>query len=145
MSLHASFEQADDVPIIWVLCEAETSAIVHELLEFVRLVSTELFDGHLLFLHLNVGVLFLLWSTWEALPRQWTSEEIEKDMTYGLEIVSSRLFIANVGVDTGISRSTGEVLPVSKRNVLSIGGLVTLSETKIDYIDSIFSLLVGAN
>lgn len=36
--LHAPFEQIDDVAVVWILSEAETSAVVHEFLELLRLV-----------------------------------------------------------------------------------------------------------
>lgn len=69
--LHAPFEQSDDVPIVWVLGEAQPSAVVHELLEFLRLFFAKLFDLHLLLLFLDVGVLLSLGSSWETLP--WES------------------------------------------------------------------------
>ena len=55
--LHAAFEQIDDVAIVWVLGEAETSAVVHEFLELLRLVLAKLLDLDLLLLFLDVGVL----------------------------------------------------------------------------------------
>lgn len=42
--IHAALEQLDDVPVVWVLGETQTSAIVHELSEFLWLVFTELVD-----------------------------------------------------------------------------------------------------
>jgi hypothetical protein len=58
--LHAALEQSDDVAIVWVLGEAETSAVVHEFLEFFWLILAELLDLHLLLLFLDVGVLLSL-------------------------------------------------------------------------------------
>ena len=66
--LHAAFPETDDVRIIWVLGEAKSSAVVHELPELLRLVLAEFFDGHFLLLLLDVGVLLLLGSAWETLP-----------------------------------------------------------------------------
>ena len=42
--IHAALEQLDDVPVVRVLGETQTSAIVHELSEFLWLVFTELVD-----------------------------------------------------------------------------------------------------
>ena len=75
--LHASFEEPDDVTIIRVLSEAETSAVVHEFLELLRLVFAQLLDLDLLLLLLDVGVLLSLGSTWEALPWESTLQEVE--------------------------------------------------------------------
>ena len=52
ISLHAALEETNDVAIVWILGEAEASAIVHELLEFVRLISAELLNAYLLLLFL---------------------------------------------------------------------------------------------
>jgi len=58
--LHATFKESDDVTIIWVLGETETSAVVHKLLELFGLVLAELLDLYLLLLFLDIGVLFSL-------------------------------------------------------------------------------------
>jgi len=59
------------------LGEAEASAIVHELLEFVWLISAELLNAYLLLLFLNISVFFLLCSTGKSLPWKGPLEEIE--------------------------------------------------------------------
>ena len=74
--LHASLEQADDVAVVRVLGEAETSAIVHEFLELVRLIQAELVNTYLLLLFLDVCVFFLLGFTWKSLPWQCSLEKI---------------------------------------------------------------------
>ena len=38
VSFHAPFEKADDISIVWILGEGQTSAVVHELFELFRLV-----------------------------------------------------------------------------------------------------------
>jgi hypothetical protein len=65
---HAILKQVYDETVVWILSEAQVSAVIHELLELVRLVFAELFNRNLLFLLLDVGVLLSLGSTWEALP-----------------------------------------------------------------------------
>ena len=74
--LHAAFEESDDVAVVGVLGEAEASAVVHELLEFLGLVLAELLDLHLLLLFLDVGVLLGLRSSWKSLPWESTLEEV---------------------------------------------------------------------
>lgn len=69
--LHAPFEESDNVAIVRVLGEAQASAVVHELLEFLRLVLAKLLDLDLLLLFLDVGVLLGLGSSWKTLP--WES------------------------------------------------------------------------
>ena len=73
----ACLEQLDDVPVVRVLGEAEASAVVHELLEFVWLISAELLNAYLLLLFLNISVFFLLRSTGKSLPWKGPLEEIE--------------------------------------------------------------------
>ena len=66
-------------------------------------------------------------------------------MTNGLEIISPRLLVTDVGVDRSVSGGTGEVLAVLERDVLSVGRFVAFGETKIDNINSISGLLISSN
>ena len=66
--LHAALEQLDDVIVVGVLGEAQSSAVVHELAEFVWLVLAQLVNRGLLFLLLDGSVLLGLGSSWQALP-----------------------------------------------------------------------------
>ena len=143
--LHTALEQVDDVAIVWVLGEAETSAVVHKFLEFLRLVFAELLDLDLLLLFLDVGVLLSLGSSGEALPWESTLQEVEEHMPDCLQVISSRLLVSNMGVDGGVSCGTSEVLAVSERNVLTIRALVALGQSKIDNVDGVFGLLSASN
>jgi hypothetical protein len=58
--LHAALEKSDDVAIIWVLSETETSAVVHKFLEFFGLILAKLLDLNLLLLFLDIGILLSL-------------------------------------------------------------------------------------
>jgi hypothetical protein len=60
MSLGATLEETNNVSVVWILGEGESSAVVHELSEFLWLVLAEFFNGHLLLLFLDIGVFFLL-------------------------------------------------------------------------------------
>jgi len=118
---------------------------VHEFFEFVRLVSAELINGNLLLLLLDIGILLCFGSTWETLPRKRASEEIQKDVSNCFQIVSSGLFITNVGIERGISGSTCEVFAVSEWDVLTTGALVAFGEAKINDVDCVFRLVVTSN
>ena len=120
MSLHAALEEPNDVRVIWVLGETETSAVVHEFSEFLWLVLAEFLDGHFLLLFLDVGVLLLLVSSWESLPWELTLQEVKEHMTNGFEVISSGLLVTNMGVDTGIPGSTCQVFTVSEWDVLTV-------------------------
>ena len=70
VTLHATFEKTDDVRVIGVLCETQATAVVHELLEFLRLIAAKLFNRCLLLLFLDVGVLLSLGPSRKSLPRK---------------------------------------------------------------------------
>lgn len=68
VALHAALEQAEDVAIVGVCGEGQTTAIVHELLELGRLVQAQFVDGHLLLFALDVIIFLVFRASWEALP-----------------------------------------------------------------------------
>ena len=117
--LHASFEQANEVFIVWVLCESQLSAVVHELLEFLRVATAELLNGHFLLLLFDVVVLLVLAPTWKTLPRKTASQEVKQNMTNSLEIVSSGLFVSNMCTQTGIPGSPSQIFTFSEWNVFT--------------------------
>ena len=131
--------------VVGVLGKAETAAIVHELLEFLRQVLAQVVDGRLLLLFLDVGVLLGLRSAGKALPRQRALEEVKDDMTDSLKIISTGLLVTKMSVDRGISGGTSEVLTISEWDVLAVGRLVALGESKIDDIHRVLGLVVAAN
>ena len=118
---------------------------MHELLKFFWLVSTELFNGRLLLLFLDVSILFGLGATGKTLPREGTAQEIEQNVTNCLKIVSTRLLITEMRVDRGISCSTSEVLTISEGNMLAVGRLEALGKTEINNVDRVLRLVVTAN
>ena len=68
MPAHAILKQLNNETVVWILCEAQISAVIHELLELIRLVFAEVINRNLLFLLLDVSILLCLRSTREALP-----------------------------------------------------------------------------
>jgi hypothetical protein len=66
-------------------------------------------------------------------------------MTNGLQVISSGLLITNVGVNTGVSGSSSKVFALSKGYMFSIRVLVALSQSEIDDVDLILSLVSASN
>lgn len=118
---------------------------MHELLELIWLISAELLDGYLLLLLLNVGILLLLGASWETLPRKNSLQEVEENVTDGLEIISSRLLVSDMGVQTGVSSGTSQVFAISEWDMLTFGALVALGKTEIDDINGVFSLIISTD
>jgi hypothetical protein len=50
-----------------------------------------------------------------------------------------------MSIDRSVPGSSCQILAVSKRNVLAVRALVTLSETKVDDVNGILSLIVTSN
>ena len=131
------FEQVDDVVVVRLLSELKATAVFHELLVLRRVVQAKFVKGHLLLLTFD-GIIFLvLRASWETLPRQRSSKEIKEDMTNSLQIVSTRLLVANMGADGGVSGRTCEVLALTEGDVLTLRVLVALCETEIDNENSV--------
>jgi len=145
VTLHATFEKTDDVRIIRVLGETQATAVVHELLEFLGLISAKLLDGCLLLLLFDVSVLLSLGPSGETLPWETTFQKVKDHMTNGFKVITSGLLVTKMGVNGGVPSSTGEVLAIPEGDVLTIGGLEALGETKIDNVDGVFGLIVTTN
>jgi hypothetical protein len=102
---------------------------------------TEILDRGRLLLFPNLFVLLLVCSSLQALPWQTTAEEVHEDMTECLEVVSSRLLAAQVGVDTHVTGGTRKRLTFPVWNVLLRFGIaVLLGHTKVDDVDNVGAL-----
>ena len=60
VALHAPLKQVVDVLVVGVSRECKPAAVVHVLLEFGRLIETELVDSDLLLLALDVVIFLVL-------------------------------------------------------------------------------------
>ena len=67
----------------------------------------QLVNGHFELLLLDVVVLLVLRASWKALPRETPAQEVQQHVSNGLQVISPRLLVTNVGVDTCVSGSTG--------------------------------------
>jgi len=63
----------------------------------------------------------------------------------GLQIVTPRLLVTNVRVETRITGSTGQVLAVAEGDVFAVRALVAFSESKINDVDGVLGLVGPAN
>ena len=78
MAFHAALEETEDVAVVGVGRERQTSAVVHELLELGGLVEAEFVDGDLLLLALDVIIFFVFGASRESLPGESATEEVEE-------------------------------------------------------------------
>mgnify|MGYP000886491393 CR=1 FL=1 len=99
VALHALLEQIQNVAVVGVRREAQRPAELHVLFELVRLVQTQLVNRNLLLLALDIVIFFVLAASGQALPRQRAAQEVQQHVADGLEVVSARLFVANVRVE----------------------------------------------
>lgn len=79
------------------------------------------------------------------MPREAASKEVHKDVSQGLEIISSRLLSTQMGVDGHVSSCSTQTLPLSIRDMLlRLWISVLLGHTKIDYVYDVGSLGHGS-
>jgi hypothetical protein len=129
-------EELAEVRVIGFVIEAESAGIVQEDTKLVGETTAEQVgrSGHLL-LH-DAVVLLLLGSSLETLPWEGTTKEVHEDVGKGLEIITTSLLDAQVGVDGGVTSGTGQVL------VLAVGDMEMglwvpefLRKTEVDNVD----------
>ena len=100
--------------------------------------------GSLLLLS-NLFILLLVGRSLETLPGEATSQEVQEDVSQSLEVVTSRLFSSQMGVDTHVAGCAGQRLPLAIRDMLlSFGISVLLGHAEINNMDNISSLSVRA-
>lgn len=145
VAVHAGLEQLEDVPVVGVRGERERTAVLHVLLELSGLVQAQFVDRHLLLLALDVVVLLVLGTAWEALPGKRAAQEVEQHVANGLEIISARLLVANVCVQRGVTGGTSQVFALTEGNVLVFRVLVALGKTEVDDVDVVLGALSGAD
>jgi len=63
----------------------------------------------------------------------------------GLQVISARLLVTDMGVQTRVSCSTSQILTVSEGDVLSVAALVAFGETEVDDVNSVLRLVVAAD
>jgi len=81
-------EQANEVLVVWLLLKLKDPTVLHELLELRRIPFAQLLQCGLDLLLLNIVILFIFASAWQALPRQASSKEIQEDMANRFQVIS---------------------------------------------------------
>lgn len=134
---HEVFEEFSEVGDAGLVFKIQRSTVVEVLHKLVWEAPAQLFNACILLLVPNLIILFLLGLRWETLPRQFSLEEVHSDVPESLEVVSSRLFVAQMCVERGISRSTSEILSFLPWDVLSCLWISeSLGQTKVNKIDA---------
>ena len=134
-------ENLSEVRVIGLVVEAERPSVVQVHGELIGEPTAKNLGGssHLLF-HDTV-VLLLLGGSLQALPGERSTAEVEHDIAEGLHVVTARLFDTQMGIYTGITGGTSQILVLTVRNVeVSLGVTVFLGEAKIDHIDLVSTL-----
>ena len=61
------------------------------------------------------------------------------------QVISSALFISDVGVDTGVTSCAGEVFAFSERDMFSLRILKAFCKAKVNDVDVVFRILSATN
>jgi len=112
-------EQLSEIHVVGSLFEAKTSAVVQIHGKLCGESLAENFNRCWHFLLTNFLVLLFLGGGLESLPGQTSSVEVHQDVAQRLHVVTSALFNTEMGVDGGVPGSSGQVLVLPVRNVLS--------------------------
>ena len=145
MALHAALEQRKNVTVVGVSRKWQPAAVVHELLILGGLVEAELVYGNLLLFALDVIIFFVLRASWEALPRQRSAQEVQQHVTDGFQVVSTGLFITDMGADWGVPGRASQVLSLTEGDVLALWVLEALGETEVNDVNIVFRAFIPAN
>lgn len=134
-------EDLSEVRVVRLVIKAEGTSIVEVDGKLVGETSAENLSGscHLL-LH-DAVILLLLGSSLETLPWEGATAEVQHNVSERLHVVAAGLLDAQVGVDGGITSSSGQVLVLPIRDVeVGLGVTVFLGQSEIDDIDLVAAL-----
>lgn len=134
-------EELAEVRVIGLVVEAESTSVVEEDAELGGETTAKDigWSGHLL-LH-DAVVLLLLGSSLQSLPGESAAEEVHEDVGQRLEVVTTGLFNAQMGVDGRVPGSTGKVLILPVRDMkVRLGVPELLGETEVDDVDLVATL-----
>jgi len=92
-------EELAEVGVVRLVIEAQCACVIKENTEFVRKAAAKKIGGSGHFLFHDTVVLLLLCGRLETLPRQSSSQEVHEDVSKRLEVISTSLLNAQVGVD----------------------------------------------
>jgi len=143
-ALESLSEEITKVVVIGSVLETKVANVGQVLVELLWEAITEVLDGSSLLLLTNFLVLLLVGGSLEALPGQTAAEEVHEHVAEGLEIVTTGLLPAKMGVDAHVSCGTRERLSLPVWNVLlGLGVTVLLGHAEVDDVDNVRVLAVG--
>ena len=126
------------VVVIGRVFEAKIADVRQVVRKGLREAVAENLDVGRLFLFAYLFVLLLVGCSLEALPRKSAAEEVHKNMTQSLEIITTRLLAAKMRVDTHVTCSARQRLPLAVGNVLFRFGIsVLLRHAEVDHVHDI--------
>lgn len=134
-------ENLAQVRVVRLVIETERAGVVQVDGELVGEAAAENLggSGHLL-LH-DAVILLLLRGCLQALPWQRAAAEVQHHVAQRLHVVTTGLLDTEVGVDTGVTGSTSEVLVLTVGDVeVGLGIPVLLGQTEIDHVDLVATL-----
>lgn len=134
-------EDLAEVRVVGLVIETERTGVVEVDGELVReATAKDLGRGGHLLLH-DAVVLLLLGSSLESLPGKGSTAEVEHDISERFHVITAGLLDTQMGVDTGITGGTSQVLVLSVGNVeVSLGVTVLLGKTEINDVDLVTTL-----
>jgi len=131
--------------IVGCILKAKVSHVAQVLVELIRKSFAKLLDCGGLLLFSNFLVLLLVGCSLKALPRKTTPQEVHKNVSQCLQVISSRLLASKMGVDTHVTRGARQALALPVWNVLlGLGVPVLLRHTEINNVDNVGSLGAGS-
>ena len=145
VSLHAALEEPNACLVIRLLLKFQRPAVLHEVLEFVRMSAAQLFKWRLDLLFLDCSILFVFASSGKALPWERSLQQVKQDMADAFQIVTSRLLFALMSGNRCVPRCTSQVLSIFVRDVFTGTILVAFCEAKVNDKDGVPSRFSRAN
>ena len=133
------------VVVVWLFFKLEIFAVFHVLSKLWWLSSTKFIQGRLDFLFLDGCIFFIFVPSWETLPWQLTSNEVEENVPNSLKIVPSALLFSLVSGHRRIPSCTCKVLSLLIGNVLAVRIFVTFGQAEIDNVNIITILVISTD
>jgi len=142
--LQRSGEEFAKVVVVGLVLKAQVADVREVLVELLRVAITEVLDRSRLLLLYNLFVLLLVRSSLQALPGKTPAEEVHENVAEGLQVITTRLFSAKMGVDAHVSCGTRERLPLAVRDVLlGLGVTVLLGHAEVNNVNNVGGFAVG--
>lgn len=138
-------EQLTHVFVVRCFFKAQVPHVLQIFLELLGKARTQLIHRGRLLLLANLLILLLVSRSLQTLPRQTTPQKVHENMAESFEIIASRLFPPEMGIDTHVPRRSGEGFSLAIRNVLLRFGIpILLRHSKVDNVNRVVWFLIIA-